>query len=289
MIKQEDLTIIIPHFGSTPEQRYALEECLISLAETVPNTKKIIAINGRCYKEGFFIIPKHPQMLNNVEVIELEAQGQCKAVNAAAAIVSTDWLMVTNDDMIYAPGWLEKLTVVSGIDLKLYPAPVLCISPKLVEPRPGAPTFETYFCGGAGGDFDLEKWLAYEKQRPLSTKPVVTGFNLPFIIKKKLWDIVEGYDINYDPWGSNSDSDLEYKIRLAGIQPYQNQNCAVYHFGQTSGTFEPQNNSYWGKNFQYFIDKWGFPRTDNGIWEANFEMPEKERIFRPWWEGFFNR
>ena len=57
-----------------------------------------------------------------------------------------------------------------------------------------------------------------------------TGFNLPFLIKRELWDMVGGYDINYDPWGSNGDSDLEYKIRLAGVQPYQNTNSIVYHF-----------------------------------------------------------
>ena len=99
-----------------------------------------------------------------------------------------------------------------------------------------------------------------------------------------MWDTIGGYDINFDPWGSNGDSDLEYKIKLAGIQPYQSQDAVVYHFSQTSGTFSPENQGYWKKNWDYFIEKWGFERTDNGIWEATFDIPT-ERIFKPIWEG----
>jgi hypothetical protein len=221
--------------------------------------------------------------------IHVEEQGQCKAVNAAAATVNTPWIFVTNDDMVYAPGWFDRLTtnLVGEEIMGKIPA---CISPQLVEPKLGAPTFLIEFCGGAGGDFNKEKWLDYAKKMVLDSlsydqnKGIRTGFNLPYLISKELWDTVGGYDVNYDPWGSNSDSDLEYKIRLAGIQPYQNTNCLVYHFSQTSGTFHPDNQSYWQKNWDYFIEKWGFPRTDEGIWEASFTIPETNK-FHPEWEG----
>lgn len=273
MIKPEDVTIIIPHLGGTAEAEYALEQCIISLNETVPQINKIVVFNGGKYRSG-----KDQILLPNITRIFLDAQGQCKAVNAAAATVNTPWIFVTNDDMVYAPGWFEILTD------KLFGEP-LCISPKLVEPRKGAPTFEVEFCGGAGGDFDKARFLRYVMQVRFKIYPSIqTGFNLPFLIKKELWDTVGGYDINYDPWGSNGDSDLEYKIRLAGVQPYQNTNCVVYHFSQTSGTFHPDNQSYWQKNWDYFIEKWGFPRTDEGIWEANFKMPETPlRKFDPDW------
>ena len=269
MIKQSDCTIIIPHLGGSPESEYAVEQCLISLRETVPDIKVIVVKNGpECKHYGD---------------IRINDQGQCKAVNAAAATVNTPWIFVTNDDMIYAPGWFEMLTVPLKGD-------ELCISPILVEPRKGAPTFIEYFCGGAGGDFDKEKFYQYVRSSVTTIYiPLRTGFNLPFLIKKELWDLVGGYDINYDPWGSNSDSDLEYKIKLAGVQPYQNTNCIVYHFSQTSGTFHPDNQSYWQKNWDYFIEKWGFPRTDEGIWEANFKIPTKQegRKFHPDWENTY--
>ena len=268
MIKREDITIIIPHFGASPESEYAFEQCIQSLDETEPTIKKVVVKNGPVCKHHGDIVT--------------DPQGQCRAVNEGVKLTKTPWIMVTNDDMIYPPGWFEKLTDISWFGEK----EPLCVSPMLVEPRPGAPTFYTHFCGGAGGDFNKEKFLDFAKEWNVATpNKWRTGFNLPFIIKRELWDVIGGYDEKYDPWSSNSDSCLEYCIRLAGVQPYQNKNAVVYHFSQTSGTFEPRNQSYWQKNWQYFIDKWGFPRTDEGIWEANFKIPLDQLKFNPEWKG----
>lgn len=273
MIKPSDCTIIIPHLGGTLESEYALDQCMESLLETSPRDIKgpLVVTNGnhgQCEHKTKKRVPFS---------MDLIQQGQCKAVNAAAATVNTKWIFVTNDDMIYPPGWWEKMTEFQTS---------LCMSPRLVEPRLGAPTFITEFCGGAGGDFDKQKWLKFAEEYMKGQYTQEKGFNLPFLISRELWNIVEGYDIEYDPFGSNSDSDLEYKIRLAGVQPMQVRNCVVYHFSQTSGTFHPDNQSYWQKNWDYFIEKWGFPRTDEGIWEANFKMPTRQegRKFQPVWE-----
>ena len=91
------------------------------------------------------------------------------------------------------------------------------------------------------------------------------------LIKNIFYGIVNGY---------------EKKLKLVGVEMYQNTNCPVYHFSQTSGTFHPDNRSYWEKNFKYFIDKWGFERIGSPqIWEANFEIPDEGRKFRPGYEG----
>ena len=260
MIQPEDCTIIIPHLGETKEQEYSFDECYASLRESAPEVRIVVAKNGSACS--------HPR---DVRVV---SQGQCKAVNAAVAITDTPWILVTNDDMIYPPKWFEKLTE-SESD---------CISPQLIEPQPGAPTFEVFPCGGAGGDFIKEQFFQYVAEH--ESGEVRNGFNMPVLMKRSLWDLVGGYDIRYDPWGSNSDSDLLYKIKLAGVQPKQTTACKVYHFSQTSGTFEPRNHDAWQKNWQYFISKWGFPRTDEKIWEAEFVIPKKKRIFKPWWEDF---
>ena len=278
MIDPKDITIIIPHLGADDQQEYALDECLQSLKETVPNIQTILAINGEeCGLRDF-----HKELFNGLKFVELTDQGQCKATNAAVATTNTPWIFVTNDDMIYAPGWWDKLSWVCEQNGKYEK----CVSPQLVEPKQGAPTFEVFFAGGAGGNFDKQKFLTY-LENDQEVAMLRNGFNLPFLINRELWDTVGGYDINYDPWGSNSDSDLEYKIKLAGIQPKQNTECKVYHFSQTSGTFHPDNNSYYQANFAYFEKKWGFPRTDEGIWEATFSIPTKEqgRKFNPSWEN----
>lgn len=275
MIDIKDVTIIIPHLGKSEESRYALGQCTASLHETVPDMKKIVVVNGMVFDEKFDLY----SCPENTSIMTLQEQGQCKAVNAAVATTNTPWIFITNDDMIYAPGWFEKLTENIGDKL--------CVSPQLVEPREGAPTFVEYFCGGAGGDFDKSKWIQYAYAHSLAGgHQIRTGFNLPFLIKRELWDTIGGYDINYDPWGSNGDSDLEYKIRLAGVQPYQNTNCVVYHFGQTSGTFHPDNRPYWQKNWDYFIEKWGFERESAPkIWTADFDIPMDKLKLKPDWMG----
>lgn len=271
MINTDNVSIIIPHLGETPEQEYAFNECYASLRESVPNIRIVVAKNGPSCS--------HPR---DIRILE---QGQCKAVNAAVAITNTPWVMISNDDMIYPPGWFESLVDWEKTGIAKEP---ICVSPKLIEPRAGAPTFTEYFCGGAGGDFDKQKFFDFVNTH--DGDGLRTGFNLPFLISRELWDIVGGYDINYDPWGSNSDSDLLYKIRLAGVQPYQNTNTFVYHFSQTSGTFEPRNQGAWQKNWDYFIEKWGFPRTDSGIWEATFDIPAlPQRKFWPKWEGAYGK
>src|SRR4030067_2052499 len=144
MIDPKDCTIIIPHLGGTAEAEYALDQCVQSLKETVPDIRIFISINGsRCFTHR-----------TGQGDLYIKDQGQDKACNAAVATVNTPWIFVTNDDMIYAENWFDKLIAPITDDM-------LCISPKLIQPRPGAPTLAVYFCGGAGGDFDKQKWLIF--------------------------------------------------------------------------------------------------------------------------------
>jgi hypothetical protein len=270
MINFSDCTIIIPHLGATEKEEYAIEHCMASLDESVHEMPKVIAKNTT-HCTGQHVIP-------NCSVLRISDQGQCKAVNAAVATTNTEWIIVANDDQIFPPGWWERLN-----RWDIHPA---CISPQLVEPRPGAPTFIVQDFGGAGGDFKKDDFVLWSRSHPKTMQNFRKGFNLPFMMKRDLWDMVGGYDINYDPWGSNGDSDLEYKIKLAGVQPYQNTDSIVYHFSQTSGTFEPRNDEFRNRNYAYFKEKWGFDRTDEGIWEATFEIPKPPtRKFMPKWEG----
>lgn len=277
MIDFTDLTIIIPTLnwivGSSKQIDYALANCLQSLTETIPGiTRVIIASNSGDSKP----LPNFNGVLNYSR-INLWEQGQCKAVNAAAATVNTKWVMVANDDMVFPPGWTIKMGLQLDEDYD-------CISPILVEPRPGAPTFLADPLGGAGGDFNYRAFVDKYRNYAGIGLGVRNGFNLPYIMKREVWKLVDGYDVNYDPWGSNSDSDLEYKLKLAGIQPKQNTNCAVYHFSQTSGTFHPSRHNFWQRNYDYFTQKWGFKRADSpDIWTAEFTIPEKELKYKPKW------
>lgn len=282
-MKPEDVTIVIPTLANELSTQ-ALKFTLASIYETFDGPY-IVSENGDAnYKWKNEILSEAWPYKD----LKIKTQGQCHATNEAAKEVTTDWMLVANDDMIFPPGWFEKFTeVVDNFGL-------LVASPNLVEPRKGAPPFIEKFCGGVGTvgadpDFDKQCFLDFvdnykeHENRPIENI-VEDGFNLPFLIRKDVWDTVGGYDEKYDPWGSNSDSDLQYKIMLAGITPKRVRSTLVYHFSNTSGTFHPDNQSSWNKNWEYFKEKWGFERGSSpDIWYKPV-IPEKN-IFHPEWEG----
>lgn len=262
-----DVTIIIPHFGADEQQERSLDICLTSLKETVSSkTRIIVAKNGKkCLKHDA-----------DIDIVE---QGQGKAVNAAAAVTDSKWLFISNDDMVYAPGWLEKLvSIAEKYNFKH-------LSPNLVEPNTGAPPFLTMPFGRAGGDFNKDAWLEFAKNHV--ENKTEQGFNLPFLIDHGIWNRIGGYDVNYDPWGSNGDSDIQAKIILGGLETMRERSVIVYHFSQTSGTFEPQNHGYWEKNYAYFTKKWGFDRQPDSdkVWYSREIVDFGKCIFKPEYVG----
>lgn len=221
--------------------------------------------------------------------IHTRDQGQCVATNIGAQLLTPDidYLMVSNDDMYYAPNWDKFLR---------FDYPVF--SPNLIEPannQGSAPPFAKLDAGYTLAEFDREKVDAVIKletgRKESSYVPErrqETGFNLPFFIRKDVWQTIGGYDTNYDPWGSNSDTDLQTLIELAGIQPMRLRDVLVYHFSNKSGTFDGTHQAEWQKNWDYYTNKWGFNRDDEPVpdtWMALNMVNKEKNIYHPEWEG----
>ncbi len=275
MIDRKDITIIVPTLNGgkdalqTGKIHSSLELCLTSLYETEPDIPILITSNKGDPK----VLPSG--VIGLYSRINSWEQGQCKAVNAAAVTVRTKWLFITNDDMVYGPGWLDRLT--EGMGDKL------CMSPVLVEPGLGAPSFIRQSFGG-NQNFKKEDWNKFSSEH--EDKRWETGFNLPYLIRSDLWYTIGGYDVSYDPWGSNGDSDLQAKVHLAGVQTMRNRNALVYHFSQTSGTFHPDQRPYWRANFAYFIKKWGYERVSgDDVWYSRNIVDEEKLTFKPTWRN----
>lgn len=263
------VTVVIP---TTQKTLPYLELCVKSLRENTDNWDIIVVSNGTKYT--------YPIDLP-VRRYHVERQGQCHAVNVGVkmADVDTDYIMVSNDDMYYAPGWNQRLRFDD-----------LVFSPNLVEPTDNAGSAPPFLKLDGGLTLDEFNQEAVDKFVKLhEDNEVENGFNLPFFIKKEVWDTIEGYDANYDPWGSNSDTDLQTKIELAGIKPKRYRDMLVYHFGSKSGTFNPEHQSFWQKNWDYYQDKWGFNRDELGsdTWYCKDMLPKDEsRIkYKPDWKG----
>jgi glycosyltransferase involved in cell wall biosynthesis len=224
--------------------------------------------------------------LDHIHGITLHAhtsqQGQCNAVNIGAQLVnpSTDYLFISNSDMYYAPNWKDNLELEH-----------LVFSPNLVEPTNGPGSAEPFI--NVDGGFTLDEFKQetvddfVKRKMGALREASETGFNFPLFIRKDVWETIGGYDTKYDPWGSNSDTDLQTKIMYAGITPMRMRDVLVYHFSNKSGTFDGSHQEEWRRNFDYYTEKWGFNRDmlPTNVWYSRDVLPEDESMIKfkaPW-------
>lgn len=212
--------------------------------------------------------------INGITVhLHTRDQGQCNAVNIGVQVVGTkpDYLFISNDDMYYAPGWDKYLNFV-------YPV----FSPNLVEPTNNHGSADPFI--KFNGGFTLEEFKQEDvsefiyNQEDIELTSGLTyepGFNFPLFIKEDLWQFLGGYDVAYDPWGSNSDTDLHTRINLAGVTPVRLRDVLVYHFSNKSGTFDGTHQDYYVNNIEYFKSKFGFDRDELGsdVWYNKDMIP----------------
>ena len=256
---------IIPSLASEETKPY-LKLCVESLRSSGFDGQIIVVTNGGVLEplNGINGISKR---------LHTKDQGQANAVNIGAqAADNTDYLFVVNDDMYFSPGWDKNLR---------FDYPVF--SPNLVEPADNAgsaPPFLKLNGGFTLEEFDEEKvriWIDRETHKEIGQEE--PGFNFPLFIRKDLWTCINGYDVAYDPWGSNSDTDLQTKINLAGVTPMRLRDVLVYHFSNKSGTFDGTHQDYYQNNIDYFKEKFGFDRDSVegcDVWYNKNMLPTDE-------------
>lgn len=277
----KNVTVIIPSLAEVtkPYLKLTVESLRATTDWTI-----IVVTNGSKHK------PDLSDIKGISNHIHTSDQGQCVATNIGAQLALTDYIMVSNDDMYYAPGWNKSLEHKED-----WP---LVFSPNLVEPtdNPGsAPPFLKF-----NGGLDLKHFNKESVDEHIRSilPPVLladmtsgreTGFNLPFFIRRDVWNTIGGYDEAYDPWGSNSDTDLQTMVNLAGITPLRLKDVLVYHFGGKSGTFDGTHQEFYQNNWEWFDQKWGFNRDGIGsdVWYNKRMLPEDpaHNKFKPVWRG----
>lgn len=261
------VTVVIP---TTERTLPYLERCVTSLRQSI-DWDIIVVSNGTPYT--------YPINVPGITIrLHTKDQGQCIAVNTGANHVSsdTDYLMVCNDDHYFAPSWFNDVEDI------LYP---LVWSPNLIEPSE-VQSAKPFLNFDGGAELAMFKKEAIDEfVRLHEDNEIEGGFNLPFFIRRDVWQTIGGYDIAYDPWGSNSDTDLQTKIELAGIKPKRIRDCIVYHFGSKSGTFEPDKQAFWQKNWDYYTQKFGFNRDQLGsdTWYCKNMIDYDCLVFKPDW------
>lgn len=177
--------------------------------------------------------------------------GICIAVNQAAGLATTDYIVYMNDDMYVCPNW-DKVIV---DNIKKLPTDNFLFSATMIEPRDtGNPCVLVADFGQDRASFDEEKLL--REYSGLKKNDWNGSAWPPTIVAKKYWQITGGYSIELSP-GMSSDDDFAMKMWYAGCRIFKGiGDSRVYHF-QAKSTLRIKKNN--GR--RQFLMKWGINQS----------------------------
>lgn len=179
--------------------------------------------------------------------------GICWAVNDAARLANTDYIVYMNDDMYVLPDWDLHL----WNEIQQLPDDLFFLSSTMIEPTGGenpCVIFDPRF-GDSIETFDEELLLKEAPEIPMHDWQGATW--PPNIVSKRVWQMVGGYSVEFSP-GMTSDPDFSRKLWALGIRYFKGiGKSRVYHFQCKSTGRITKNN---GK--QQFLEKWGMSASD---------------------------
>jgi len=172
--------------------------------------------------------------------------GLCTAVNSAAKLSSTKYILYAHDDMYFCPEWdehlLNEVNIISHN--KFY------LSGTMIEPNSGHIIFN---CGENIETFNEKKLLSnYKSLRFYNHQG--THF-APHLVSKEMWNRVGGFSEEFNP-GIASDPDFNMKLWSQGVRIFKGlSNFKVYHFG--SVTTRKKDGFKQNRGDKTFLKKWG--------------------------------
>jgi GT2 family glycosyltransferase len=202
-----------------------------------------------------------------------ENVGICLGLNAARALVRTDYFLYMNDDMYVCPGWDAALKE----EIEKAGTKYFFISATMIEPNP---TSSLPVIGGKnfGTTVDSFEEARLLKEFGAFPKPDWSGATRPpNVVHKEIWDLVGGYSLELSP-GLYSDPDFSMKLWQAGVRYFKGVGRSrVYHFVSKSlGRVSPN------PGHKQFLVKWGItPATFYRFFIKKgqlFEGPLKEPV-----------
>lgn len=174
--------------------------------------------------------------------------GLCSALNKAAKITESEYLVYSHDDMYFLPDWdlILKNELLKLKNNKFY------LSGVMIEPVKNKNI--KFDCGKTFEDFDEIKLLKNYKSYNLYD---YQGSHwAPHLIHKEMWNKVSGLSEEFNP-GSGSDPDLNMKLWNEGVRIFKGiNNFKVYHFG--SITLRKKKSFVRNKGSLTFLKKYGF-------------------------------
>lgn len=178
--------------------------------------------------------------------------GVCYGFNGPASLATSKYLLLSDDDYYYAPGWDTPIIE----EIKKQPDEYFCITGTMIEHSPSQ--YDSIIANKDFGKtvqtFDEARFL-----REYTTFPFHdwNGGNwYPMAIHKHVWDLIGGLSVEFTP-GMASDPDMMMKLWHCGVRYYKGLSASrVYHFGSKSTARVKKNDGN-----KQFLSKWNLSKS----------------------------
>ncbi len=232
------------------------DDYLISLRKFLPKFfKEIILIDDGSDEDTKLFLQKQNfpgKLLRNQA-----SQGFGISNNLGASHAGGEWLLFLNNDLTLTKGWSSPFDQV--IEKKIKLDNFGCLGNIQIDPRTKKIDHSgvTFKRGIPAHHKNGEK--APKTPNEFSEFLAVTG--ACFLIKKKVFEEIGGFDQNYKT--GFEDIDLCLRLRMLGLKSYVANKSIIFH--KRSST--PQRNEYNNHNKKIFYGKWGKLITRFEEWE----------------------
>ena len=225
-----DVTIVIPLFN----QLSYTKSCLDSLRTTVDDTPEVLVIdNGSTDGTSAYLC-----QCRGISVISnLTNLGCSGAWNQGVRAARTEWVVILNNDVILAPGWLEGLVGYAGdegLDI---------VSPAIREGE---------------YNYDIVEYSRrfVQLMGRVSRRGAADG--ICFMVRRRVFEKIGLFDENFRI-GQFEDADFFRRATIAGFRLGTTGRSFIHHFGsitQKSFGQERVEKPYVAENRAYYRRKW---------------------------------
>lgn len=239
---QPDVTVVIPTFDNV---RYTVQ-CFASLAAAAEGVsyEVVVVDNGSQDETESFVCSHTPGQIRGgaqgtyppMSVRMLHNDVRCalsRSWNMGVEAARGRYVLISNNDVIYAPGSLREL--VAGAEISSHVGIVLPLSPQDVSgPRPALRLPDTpddmLFNLRSVADWDSRRAKGPTDIAPV-LHPYIQQGGYAFLLKRDCWDVVGRFDEDYDLTGE----DYDYFSRvLRWRKIVQARRAYVEHFGRVT-------------------------------------------------------
>lgn len=263
------ISLIIPSYKN-PE---CLDLCLKSAVENkvLDSTEILVTL------DGFVELSEHiiEKYKDNVMFLSYpDNMGMQNAINSAVYQARNSYMFIINEDNVLPTEWDKRLFEVINNNIES-----TVITVNQIEPTPSIFNFEHNDLGIIPSEFRYDEFLEYEKTVSQDIE-METGGIFPFVINKKYFMVVNGFDLGY-PSPHVVDWDFFMRLELLGCTFTMTKSLALYHFGQMSTKKvkgeEANFNLRESEAHRYFEFKWGFTA---GIYSGtnNSHLPKNKHL-----------